>query len=465
VDLRRHLDSILMTYTVTLSEGGADRLSTGGGGARHLDVAPDGTLWRAYRLAGNMNFFYSKDGGKSWTWTSTSTTFNGQITHAGDFSLFIDQDGYMHVAYARYNAGGNDGRTIQNAVIYRRGTPTGGGTGWSWSGEVAITGQDFWHCPQVVAHREGTGWKVHTLTAYNWAGDNRSILHYCRFNVTAAGAITMDTSTFLHDSPGSTVYHSHPSLEFRHNGDGKTPQVIGGAAKPDLFMCWTSSNVLHWGKLSYLGGGNWGNFSYTYSNPSTGVGRVQASSPYMEGLYQHHRWAKMLYDATTQRYMFVGMLSNAAVTAQYLFCEEWDANAANHFGSYQAGYSGTSPYFYSGNAALLPDGNVEVCGVDVWSPPNSRLARVMVRRPAGSNTRTLLDHQVVESGGHSDPNVSMLHYPKGSVQLLFNRGGNVYGAQRSLSNLWMNVGGVAKNVIRYRNVGGTPVPVTIKKGA
>lgn len=455
----------MVDWSIVAAEGGADRLSTGGGASRHIDRAPDGTLWQGYRLVGNFNLFYSKDGGVSWTWTSSSQTFNGIITHADDFSFFIDLDGFMHVTYCKYVGGGGDGRTTANSVIYRRGTPINNGTAWSWSGEVLITGVDYWHCPQVVAHRQGSGWKVHTLTAYNWT-DNRTIVHYCRFNVTSAGAITTDVSTFLHDSPGAQTYHSHPSLEFRHNGDGKTVQQIGGVEQPDLFMCWTSSNVLHWGKLSYIGNDNWGNFSYTYSNPTTGWGRVQASTPFMEGLYQHHRWARMLYDAVTHRYMFVGMLSNSAVTVQYLFCEEWNADAPNHFGSPSgASYAAGSPYFYSGDACLLPNGDVEVVGVDIWNPGASRLSRVLVKRPLGSNTRTLAEHEVVESSGHSEPSVSFLQYPQGASVFTFNKGGTVYRARRSLSNLFMLVGGQVKNVMRYRNVGGNPVPIYSERGS
>jgi hypothetical protein len=87
-----------------------------------------------------------------------------------------------------------------------------------------------------------------------------------------------------------------------------------------------------------------------------------------------------------------------------------------------------------------------------------------VKRPVGSNTRTLAEYETIESGGHSDPNVDILTYPKSIVVATWNRSGTVYRATRSLSNLWMNVGGVARNVMRYRNVNGVPTATLTKRG-
>ena len=173
----------------------------------------------------------------------------------------------------------------------------------------------------------------------------------------------------------------------------------------------------------------------------------------------------MIYDPVAHSYMFVGMLSNAAQTVQYLFCEEWNADVPNSYGTGTgASYAMASPYFYSGDACLLPTGDVEVIGVDIWNPGSSRLSRALIKRPQGSTTRSLAEHEVIESSGHSEPSVSLLQYPKASVQAIWNKGGWVYRARRPLTNTYMNVGGVVKPVIRYRNVGGVPTPiVSIRK--
>lgn len=451
-----------MPYTQTAMDTGADRLSSGGGSARHIDVSPDGTIWMGYRLNGNFNFFYSKDGGKTFSWTDTSQAFNGTNTHAGDFSFFIDQDGYMHVAYARYIAAGNDGRTIANPISYRRGTPNAGGTGWTWSAIFDMTGTDYWHCPQIVAHRNpaGSGWIAHIVANYNWSGDNRTIVYHRTLSIDTAGNIAwLGGAGFIHDSPGSQTYHGHVSLDFRHNGDGKTPQLVSGSPKPDLYLCWTSSQLLHHGRLPYQGGTTWSGPQITWTPD---WGRIQPNSPYMEGLYTHHRWARVLYDAPNSRWIVVGMVSNPSYTNNNIVI--WEYNADGLTLQY-AKAMGANPYFYSGDVALLPTGDLEICGVNSWSPGTSPLSRVILTRPAGNGERLFSGQETIDAGGHDNPNVSMLSYPKGAVLCYWNRSGTVYRATRPLSNLWMNVGGVTKNVTRYRNVGGVPTLISpIRKG-
>lgn len=450
-----------MPYTVTTQEGASqERLNTGGGGARHIDTSPDGTIWYGQRIGGNFAMYYSKDGGVTRTWSNSTSVFNGQITHAGDFSMFIDIDGYMHVLYSKW-VSASDGRTGTAQVTYRRGTPNAGNTAWTWTGEFAMTGSDYWHCPQVVAHRNpaGAGWIVHVVANYNWSGDNRTIVYHRTLSIDTAGNIAwLGGAGFLHDVSGAQTYHGHVSMEFRHNGDGKTVQLVNGSPKPDLYFSWTSSNQIHHGRLAYSGGTSWTPFEYTWSPD---WGRVQGTSPYMEGLYQHHRWNKTLYDAASSRWIVIGMLSNAAVTVQNLVI--WEYGADGKVLQYARAF-GASPYFYSGNAALLPDGNIELTGVTNWNPGASTLSRAIITRPPNNGARDIIGIETIDTNV-SDPNVSMLHYPKSSVQAFWNKPPATYIGRRSLSNLWMLIGGVAKNVVRYRNVGGVATPIaTIKKG-
>lgn len=449
-----------MPYTVRAHEtSGIDRIDTGGGAARHWDVAPDGTIWVGYRKQGNFALYYSKDGGQTFTWTSTSQTFNGQVTHGGDFSIFIDIDGYMHVAYTKYNAGGNDGRTIQNQIMYRRGTPTGGGTGWSWSAELLIAGQDYWHCPQVVAHRWGTGWLAHYAFNYNWAGDNRTILYYGQVGITSGGALTNQNNLYLHDVSGAQTYHGHVSMTFRHNGDGKTVQMVNGSEQPDIYFSWTSSNAIHWGRLPYASGA-WGNFRFSW-DPNWG--RVQSSSPYMEGLYQHHRWARCIWDAARNQYLVVGVFSNASVSVQETILWEIDGNgpatSAQNQGILRAqGFGQTSNHFWSGDAALLPDGNLEICGHNGWAPPNTNLSRAIIKRPVSTATaRTIEGLEVIEYG-HTEAQVSMLSHPSARVLAVWNRGGQSFLADRALGNINVHSGGSLRLATRYIYNGSAWIP-------
>lgn len=407
--------------------GTAEYLDTGDGTKRHIGITSKGVLLYAYRLGGNITFRYSTSNGDT---VSDLSTISGVLTHGGDMSFFIDELDGVHLVYAKYVAGGNDGRTIANPIIYRYGVLNAAHTGITWTGEVQIVGADYWHCPDVVAHKmpNGTNVKAHVFFNYNWSGDNRHILVYSRINIASPGTTgtpTIDYTGFILDNTGNQVYHGRISCELRHAGDGKRVQVVNGQPKPDIFFTATHGGAQHVGKMPWNATANsWDGAQV--KNVIPGGGNVpSAPGTYMMGLYEHHRWARVLYDPVTSRVILVGWIATPSFSYQGLECHEAPADAiTGTWNGWSAGNWSTNnalPAMISGTAALAPDGNLHLIGNTAWF---GTCGWGVINRPRGSTARSYTFKEDVQynqdgNGVHA----MMLQYPQGEHHMIY-RGPN-----------------------------------------
>lgn len=198
---------------------------------RKIDRCQNGVLWAFFNPLStassiNAEAWYSTDGGVTWTQDSSGSilTAGGGDSNTVEFSVFIDLDDYCHVVYLD---------RVEVKLYYRRGTPNAGRTAWTWSSPVFI-GIDASEasrnqCADIIAHREGTGWKAHiAYQGETSLGTTNYGTRYARINITSSHVISKDIDSYIGaysttTGPGSAGF---PSIDFYHTGDGKT--VAGG---------------------------------------------------------------------------------------------------------------------------------------------------------------------------------------------------------------------------------------------
>lgn len=203
--------------------------------ARPLVRTPNGNVLAAFRgAAGTLEFWISSNDGTSFT-QDAGATITGTTVRFG--SLYIDLDAYVHLVYSE---------TIgSTSVLYhRRGSLNGAQTAISWSTLVQLdTKADG--PSSVVAHRQGSGWKVHAVWFVFDGSDSKT--KYGRINFTSGGVATVDTTETLESTFGSAT-QTMPVIDFSHTGDGITAQ-----ASPHLHVMW-NSNVTSFTGLRYVKG-------------------------------------------------------------------------------------------------------------------------------------------------------------------------------------------------------------------
>lgn len=220
---------------------------------KRLDLAPDGSMWACIVAAGTVGmakFFRSVDGGNSWAYAGTSDLGLNQPTAVPSF--FIDADGYAHLSWIVWS-------NNPQVVIYARGTPTGTSTtspGWSWTtltispaaGRLGVESD-------VVAFRNGTGWVAFVEFTQGPTGGSQ----VSRVAVSASGALSVVTTA---TGPSSGLQaNQYGTLEFAHNGDGRTP-----SAAPHIFFTTgvqASSAPIRLNRAVYSGG------TWTWDAPVT----------------------------------------------------------------------------------------------------------------------------------------------------------------------------------------------------
>lgn len=184
-----------------------------GSAETRIDVAPDGTLWLAVVDPNVLRWFRSTNGGATWTYSNGSDLALGQYNGAA--SIFIDADGYAHVAVQRYARDPQD-------VLYARGRPKSGG-GWTWTTisvrpAVGRMGVDT----DVKAFRLGTGWVAFCL--WNTAAGTR----VARIDISSSHTLTVASTNY---GPSDGYDLSFGGLDFAAGVDGKTPATL-----PHLFL-------------------------------------------------------------------------------------------------------------------------------------------------------------------------------------------------------------------------------------
>lgn len=196
---------------------------------RKFDICQNKVRWMAFRTGTILTLYKSIDG---ITWTASSTSFTLESS-SSSFCFFIDLDDYAHIIYG---AVGGD-------IVYRRGTPNAGRTEWTWSLPLAI---DEGTNPDMVVHREGTGWMAHIVY------DTGSSIRYKRITITSGSVLTLSGTLKTEAAASATRW---PSIDFHHTGDGKTVK----SATPHIFYTWSkgasgAGNGTRFRKWTYSGG-------------------------------------------------------------------------------------------------------------------------------------------------------------------------------------------------------------------
>jgi hypothetical protein len=138
--------------------------------SRKMARTSNNVLWTFYatETTPNGKLVYSLDEGQ--TWTDSGLT----ISNAYHISLFIDADDYMHIVYAN-----------GSYLRYYRGTPNAAKTAYTLNSGINIRSGAYLTYTDVIAHNEGTGYKVHIVFSNNVSSTSRHI-EYARLNIDSA---------------------------------------------------------------------------------------------------------------------------------------------------------------------------------------------------------------------------------------------------------------------------------------
>lgn len=196
---------------------------------RRIDMHPDGTLWCCVVINGNpgkAKFFYSKNGGATWTYSDGSDVSLGQAT--GTPSFYIDAQGNGHLAWVQWSTNpqvikvsyggmsipdylGGGAPSSSERIFWRTASfaPSGG-----------RTGNDC----DIVAFKIGS--TVHQFVTYSMAANGGAQVAHLTINSSATPALSSNSF-----GPSGPTANQYGSLEFNHTGDGKTPR-----SNPNLFL-------------------------------------------------------------------------------------------------------------------------------------------------------------------------------------------------------------------------------------
>lgn len=357
---------------------GTSGLATAPGpyGGRSHGRCANGVLWAVYQEIGFLRFKYSTDNGASFAFPAVGDSINKH----GMFSFFIDEDDYAHVIVC----------TTADELHYYRGTPNAGRTQWTWSagnyiGAVSGAGTGG---VDIVAHRQGTGWKAH-IVHEKWNGVTNNIPCYYRFNITAAHVITADTAPSLEFEPnGSTNLAVQPTIDFHHTGNGKSVQ--GGT--PHLYIGWARSgaNGARFLRVPYSAGPTW---TFTTAN----IRVIDAA----RGLSGGSQWFNCMFDGT--RVVLAGMLGDGANND--LVAHERDAADTATTARVLVDNLATNVQLAFGQASYDSAGNLFFAGqnTDEANPNRDVVWRKWVRA-----TNTLEAEQIIDAAAVQNGNARLL---------------------------------------------------------
>lgn len=347
---------------------------------RKIDRTSNGVLWAVVNTGSNdtvqAELRYSTDDGA--TWASGGTLTNGSqsagLSYAPkNLSFFIDQDDYAHVVFKDASNG---------YIYYRRGTPNAARTAWTWSAAVVVyngnTGGDY---PDIVAHREGTGWSVHIVFSIN-NNAAECWFYYANVPVSSAGAI--GAASLRNNGYYTVNAKTYPSIDFNHTGDGKT--VAGGT--PHLYVAWSAGATgagkgIRFRKATYSGG------SWTW-----GTEREIDSARYV---LNSSFWLNCLFDGT--RVVMAGLLRQVGTTTtnDLVIYERDAADTATTTRPLIVDVTGTDMLF-NGSSSCDGSGNVYLIGRDYTDTSaggtNNLVYRKWTRSSATLDSSVILDSAV-----------------------------------------------------------------------
>lgn len=401
--------------------------ATGHGGNKHAYITSKGVIYVTYKSPnGGIAFWRSMDNGDTWIYNGEVCV--GTVTCAAEYSIFCDEKDNVHVAYAEWAGASSDGRTDKTTIKYFHGVHNADHSGHYWSAGVVLSGYDYYHCPDVVAHEHNGQIRAHIMFNYNWAGNNRHITVYARVLTNSGDSVnhTLEqAATFVHDVNGAQTYPGKVSVELRHNGDGKTPQLVNGVRTPDIIYTFTSSNVLHYGRIRWDGGNSWVS-SELFNDTYWGNVPSDPSYTYYGGLYEHHRWFKTLYSPRDNKCIGVGWSGRPGFAEQALTLYEWPIGSSTRdvLTTLGVAWPSVSPSgIVSGSATLDPEGNIFMYGTVTWA---SAQGMARITRPKGSLTRTFVEHTVIDTAEPTTDGARpiILPYPQGEQHIFPMRSSN-----------------------------------------
>jgi hypothetical protein len=213
-------------------------LATAYSNQRKVDRCQNGNLWVTFwngtsTTSTSLEFWYSSDNGSTWTEdTAGRLGFAGTgTTYTPNSSLFVDVDDYAHLVYKDRHNGG---------IYYRRGTPNGARTAYTWSAAQTLSAVTDFDYPDVVAHREGTGWTAHmVISRQNTNVSGGAPVVYSRWTIASDGTMTGGGGANLRATNYGTGSHTWPSVDFNHTGDGKT---VAGST-PHIYAAWSAGTT------------------------------------------------------------------------------------------------------------------------------------------------------------------------------------------------------------------------------
>lgn len=327
------------TFPTNIFAGGSTNAqATAFSNQRKLDRCQNGNLVALWSYsAGNGDLRVSTNNGLTWTIATP------EIAGFSNGSMFIDLDDYLHVVWRQSGTGG--ART-NGFSYYMRGTPNAARTSWTWSTAVAVADNVTDDFPDLIAHREGTGWVAHIIYSRATTTPSNQVV-YNRVTITSAGAVTASGAVFIGSNYGVNV-HTFPSIDFNHIGDGKT--VAGNT--PHLYAAWSAGATgagkgIRFRKATYSAG------AWTW-NPE----REIDSRYYVVGI---PFFINCLFDGT--RVMLPGILGDNA-TNEWMVLHERDAAdtttalrlLTNPNNAPEGVHGGSATYDASGNVYLIGRG-------------------------------------------------------------------------------------------------------------
>ncbi|HET6915455.1 MAG TPA: hypothetical protein VFH56_05135, partial [Acidimicrobiales bacterium] len=250
---------------------------------RKIDRTQNGVLWAMFwdgtsTTTTSMQFMYSTDNGATWVDPGSSSKFGFSgtgATYTPSGSLFIDLDDYAHVAY-RDRTNGN--------IYYTRGTPNAGRTAYTWSSPLAVAVGTYYDLPDLIAHRDGSGWRVHVVWSLVNGSFNKA--RWGSISIAPGGAISADASVTANSNSGtdiggsySVAVNTYPSIDFNHTGDGKT---VAGST-PHLYAAWSAGATgagkgIRFKKATYSGGTwTWGTEVEIDNTSFANAGRISSA--------------------------------------------------------------------------------------------------------------------------------------------------------------------------------------------
>jgi len=333
-----------------------------------VDRCQNGVLWATFWDSNIYKFWYSTDDGVNWT-----EDVAGRVAmNGGNSTFFIDIDDYAHFSY-----------TYNRIIYYRRGTPNGSRTAWTWSSQFTVESQNSpgnLNVPTIVAHRQGTGWVCHVF--YNWLSNQGGTQYYTFhrwLTITSAGAISRSSSN---QYGYVVVSYFGNSLDFNHTGDGKT--VANGT--PDLYFARSGTSgtvaLIGYGKLTYSENG--------------GVPDWDWVAPYelniVNNQYAYNGLMAAFFDGTREVVAWVPSNNTDAITV-------YDIDVTTRATTLLA----TPPYLASGIITNLAATYDEQQNIYIWATPTSTTTgpqQTIYNRAAGTwSAWTLLEATL--TGGRS----------------------------------------------------------------